>query len=207
MKCSRPESPATNLYLHSFSNSQLLANRWLAKYGRTKQGLKYSSQLVHTFDKSHQPPTIAKTVRWHTRCPAHFGIRSLMCGSALPPADHERTNGRPDWRTASPGASLQRFSFGHHPHHLENKRGEQTVVNSLRNCREKGYDEPRLHGRSAHHHNNNAGTIGYEKGPTQGRPQFLERDLGARGCFLFFCLSFCHSTGCRGDGRVEEATT
>ena len=35
---------------------------------------------------------------------------SVMCGSALPPADHERMNRPADLRMAPPGASLQRFS-------------------------------------------------------------------------------------------------
>ena len=34
---------------------------------------------------------------------------SVMCGSALPPADHERMNRPADLRMAPPGASLQRF--------------------------------------------------------------------------------------------------
>jgi len=102
-----------------------------------------------------------------------------MCGSALPPADHERTNGRPDRRTAPPGASLQRFSFGHQHHHLEVAR-------------------PRLHGRSAHHHRSattttttpaEAGTIGYEKGRRKGGHGFWSETWG-RGVLFAFLLSF-----------------
>ena len=62
----------------------------------------------------------AMTVRWHTESPALFGFTglqvSVMCGSALPPADHERTNRPADSRMAPPGAPLQRFLRRDHHH-------------------------------------------------------------------------------------------